>query len=406
MATQNELLKLIEHTNPTAAKQISTAPNTPNTPNVGTLPNVPNVPNHPNVNNADAPSHEAVIGFDYTRNFPLWLLEHNCSILISTYKAHKLLCLGIDEKTSKVSLIFTNLLRPMGISYDQITNTIYSSNLGNIVQYENSGLDKHEQWGNFDALFVPKRVDYGSDVDIHDLRVSINDNNRKIYYVSASLNSILTVSDHKSFDVFWTPKFISRNPDSKLKIFREDRCHLNGLALVDNKPKYVTAACMRDYYYAWKEHHGEGVVIDIETDEVVCSGLWAPHSPIWYNNRLYIGEAGTGQFGFVDLEKKEFIPKKFLPGFIRGISCHNNFALINISNDRHDTCFAHLPLGHILKEKGQKSLCGICVVNLDTFEIVNHFEFQGLTEIYDITVLPNIIRPRIADIGENNKDIV
>ncbi len=338
-------------------------------------------------------SQNEVISYEHTRNFPIWLMNQKCSLLISTYKKHRLFCLGMSQNGS-LTLVFTNLMRPMGIYYDTQSSTIYSSNVGNIVQYENRGQENHAEWGVFDALFMPKRIDYCGDMDIHDLRVG-----EKIYYVSAVYNSILTTSAHNSFEVYWTPSFISKNIKGQPP--REDRCHLNGMCLVNGKPKYATAACTRDYYYAWKEHHGEGVVIDVETDEFVASGLWAPHSPIWHEGRLYIGEAGTGQFGYVDLEKKVFVPCKFLPGFIRGITCFRRFAIVTISNDRHDNVFDDIPLGRLLKEKGQRSFCGICVIDLDTFDILHHFQFSsGMTEIYDITVLPNIIRPRIAEMHE------
>jgi uncharacterized protein (TIGR03032 family) len=211
-------------------------------------------------------------------------------------------------------------------------------------------------------------------------------------------NSILTNSKHKSFEVYWTPKWITKTLDNKLS--REDRCHLNGLALVNGLPKYATAACARDYYYAWKDHHGEGVVIDIENNEIVCDGLYAPHSPYLYNDRLYIGESGTGYFGYVDLEKKQFVRGKFLPGFIRGITFINGYAIITISKDRHDVCFKDIPLGKTLQENKQPSFCGICIVELSSFDIIDYLEFSGVEEIYDIVALPNIGRFRISEMHE------
>lgn len=339
-------------------------------------------------------NQEKVISWSNTRYFAQWLIDNRVSLLISTYKQHKLLCLGLQED-GNLSLFFTDLLRPMGIYYDEKTQTIYSSNLGNIIQYENVG-ENMTIIGKFDALFVPKRIDLCPDIDIHDIRYS--EKYDKIFFVSPVYNSVLTVSKHKSFDVFWTPNFISKTHNGKLS--REDRCHLNGIALVNGLPKYVTAACTRDYYYAWKEHHGEGVVIDIETNEIVCGNLYAPHSPGWYKDRLYIGEAGTGYFGYVDLQKKEFVPKKFLPGFIRGITFVNNYALVTLSKDRHCVCFADIPLGKTLQENGQSSMCGFCVINLESFDIIEYLEFSGVDEVYDIVALPNIMRPRIADFSE------
>jgi Domain of unknown function (DUF4915) len=47
---------------------------------------------------------------------------------------------------------------------------------------------------------------------------------------------------------------------------------LNGLALVNGKPKYVSAISRTDVNEGWREHRRDGgVVIDIETNEIVCS---------------------------------------------------------------------------------------------------------------------------------------
>lgn len=340
-----------------------------------------------------------VISFNNTRNFPFCLINNDFSLLISTYKQHKLLSLSLHKDGGGLSLGFTNLLRPMGIHYDSSSKTIYSSNLGNIVQYEKIGSEDHSDWGFFDSLFVPKRLDFCPDIDIHDLRYSNQQD--KIFFVSAVYNSILTNSKHKSFEIYWTPKWITRTHDNKLS--KEDRCHLNGLALVNGVPKYATAACARDYYYAWKDHHGEGVVIDIETNEIVCDNLYAPHSPYVHKNRLYIGESGTGYFGYVDLEQKKFVRGKFLPGFIRGITFINDFAIITISKDRHDVCFKDIPLGKTLEENKQSSFCGICIVELSSFDIIDYLEFSGVDEIYDIVAVPNVGRLRIAEMHENQQ---
>ena len=40
-----------------------------------------------------------------------------------------------------------------------------------------------------------------------------------------------------------------------------------------------------------------GVVIDVESNEVVCRGLSMPHSPRWYRDRLWVLNSGHGQFG-------------------------------------------------------------------------------------------------------------
>ncbi len=80
-------------------------------------------------------------------------------------------------------------------------------------------------------------------------------------------------ADH-SFLPLWTPSFISR-------LAAEDRCHLNGLALKDGAPAYVTAVARSDTFDAWRDQRRDGIVIDVGTNEIVCKGLSMPHSPRW-----------------------------------------------------------------------------------------------------------------------------
>jgi uncharacterized protein (TIGR03032 family) len=71
----------------------------------------------------------------------------------------------------------------------------------------------------------------------------------------------------------WKPPFIS-------KIIKEDRCHLNGLAVEDGVPRYVTAVSKSDTIDGWRDRRFDGgIVIDVQSGEIVIGGLSMPHSP-------------------------------------------------------------------------------------------------------------------------------
>jgi len=60
----------------------------------------------------------------------------------------------------------------------------------------------------------------------------------------------------------------------------EDRCHLNGLAVVDGQPKYVTALGTTDTPGGWRERKADGgVLLDVESGETLIDNLSMPHSP-------------------------------------------------------------------------------------------------------------------------------
>ena len=59
-----------------------------------------------------------------------------------------------------------------------------------------------------------------------------------------------------------------------------------------------------------------------------------PHSPRWYDNRLWVLNSGTGHLGTVDLSSGDFTPRAFCPGFLRGLAFHNNHAVVGLSLSR------------------------------------------------------------------------
>jgi uncharacterized protein (TIGR03032 family) len=88
------------------------------------------------------------------------------------------------------------------------------------------------------------------------------------------------LSETHSFKPLWRPPFIS-------KLAAEDRCHLNGLAMRDGRAACVTAVSQSDVVDGWRDHRtGGGVVIDVQSNEIVARGLSMPHSPRWYQGKL------------------------------------------------------------------------------------------------------------------------
>ena len=199
---------------------------------------------------------------------------------------------------------------------------------------------------------------------------------------------LAALSEAHSFKPLWQPAFIS-------KLAAEDRCHLNGLAMRDGQPAYVTAVGCSDVADGWREHRADGgVVIDVNTNEIVCSGLSMPHSPRWHNGRLWLLNSGTGDFGYVNPQTGQFEPVCFCPGYMRGLSFHGDFALIGISKPRHNKTFSGLALDVNLKSRHAEARCGVQVVDLRTGDVVHWLRMEGVVEeLYDVVVLPGVRRP-------------
>ena len=185
----------------------------------------------------------------------------------------------------------------------------------------------------------------------------------------------------------------------------EDRCHLNGLAMRDGKPAFVTAVSESNVVDGWRGHRTDGgVVIDVARNEVVARGLSMPHSPRWYRDKLWVANSGAGELGTVNLDTGTFEPKVFLPGYIRGLAFIDNWAVVGLSKPRHNRTFSGLPLDKKLEQEGVEARCGIYIINLDTGHIEHWLHISGvITELYDVVTVPGV--KRASFIGFRNDQI-
>ncbi len=179
-------------------------------------------------------------------------------------------------------------------------------------------------------------------------------------------------------------------------MINEDRCHLNGLAMVEGEPGYVTACSRSDLVDGWRDRRiGGGIVIDVASHEIICTGLSMPHSPRWYQDKLWLHNSGRGELGYIDLQTGKFEAVAFCPGYLRGLAFWENYAIVGLSKPRNgDKTFSGLPLDDLLQEKDGEARCGLMVIDLKTGAIIHWVRFEGqITELYDVQILPNVKRP-------------
>jgi len=272
--------------------------------------------------------------------------------------------------------------RPMGLFAMQ--ERLYMSSKYQMWRFENA-LGNGELYNGYDALYVPRVAHTTGDLDIHDVAV---DNDQGVVFINTLHSCLAGVSGRYSFIPLWKPPFISR-------LAPEDRCHLNGLAMADGSPRYVTAVSRSDVVAGWRERRASGgCVIDVTTDEIILTGLSMPHSPRFYRGRLWLHNSGAGEFGYVDLERGAFEPVAFCPGYLRGLAFHGGFAIAGLSGPRHNRTFSGLALDDRLAEKDAESRCGIMVIDLESGNIAHWLQIEGIiTELYDVQVLPGVRCP-------------
>jgi len=235
-----------------------------------------------------------------------------------------------------------------------------------------------------DACFLPRASHTTGDVAIHEMAWV----GEELWFVNTAFSCLATRSAVNSFEPRWRPSFIKQ-------LLPGDCCHLNGLALRDGRVRYVTALGATSEHGGWREGKRDGgVLIDVDSGEILVRGLSMPHSPRWYNGRLWLLESGDGSFGHVDLATGRYEPIVKLPGFTRGLSFLGPLAFIGLSQVRESAVFSGIPLVERLQER----TCGVWVVRIDTGATVAFVRFEdAVQEIFAVEALTGIRFPDLVN---------
>lgn len=307
------------------------------------------------------------------------------SLAFTSYQSGLLYLVGVKPNGS-VNVHQMAFPRPMGLCRHGDHGLSFAA--ADQIMHLQNVLEPDERMNTvFDAGFVPRRSELTGRLDLHDLAV---DADGRSVFVNTRYNCLATPDLRHSFRALWKPSFISALVD-------EDRCHLNGLAMQDGRPRYVTTISRSDTIDGWRDRRADGgIVIDIENDEIVCYGLSMPHSPRLHNGKLWLLNAGRGELGEVKLDgenKGSFEPVVFCPGFVRGLALHREFAFVGLSKPRYKR-FEGLPLDARLAETDSTAWCGVQIIDLQSRTCVDWLRIDGsVTELYDLEILPGYLCP-------------
>src|SRR5262249_22868683 len=130
-----------------------------------------------------------------------------------------------------------------------------------------------------------------------------------------------------------------------------------------------------------------GVLMDVDSGEVLCRGLSMPHSPRWHGGWLWVCESGSGTLGTVDLNTGGDEAGAGAPGFTRGLDFVGDVAFVGLSQVRESAVFSGIPITERLAP--EQRTCGVCVVDLRRGEVVALLKFtSGVQEVFAVAVLP------------------
>ncbi len=326
-----------------------------------------------------------------SRGFGNWLVRANCSLAFTSYQTGQLFLVGMLPN-GQVSFHQQNYVRAMGVH--ATPQRLYVGSLFQIWRLENV-LAPHERANqHFDRLYVPRNAQTTGDIDVHELNV---DKAGRVIFVNTKFSCLATMSVTHGFRPLWKPPFISR-------LAAEDRCHLNGLAMEDGSPAYVTAVSRSDVINGWRDRrHEGGVLIDVRDDRIVTDQLSMPHSPRVTAEGIYLLDSGRGQIARVDPSSGKKTDIAFCPGFLRGLAIHGGHAIATVSLPR-DGAFEGLALQDELKKRDGEPWCGVCIVDLRSGDLVEWIRLNGaIKELFDVTVIPEVRCPMA--LGVQSPDI-
>lgn len=328
----------------------------------------------------------APFSLNYSPQVPELLYRLDCSLAISTYQAGKLIFISPKDENFLVQLP-RSFEKPMGIAYDSEKDHLALACKNQVVTFANSPeLARHypKSPNTYDALYLPRLTYHTGPMDIHDLRFG---EGQKLYAVNTLFSCLVEIEGNYNFIPYWSPPNIT-------EMVSEDRCHLNGMIVLDGKPKYATAFNQGNTAQSWRENvTNGGVLYDVDSSEVIAAGLPMPHSPMLIRDEIYVLLSATGELVRIQRDSGKYDVITKVEGFVRGMSFHQDYLFIGLSKLRkNSSTFAKLPFA----EKANQS--GVLIVHLPTGSIAGSITYQtSVDEIYDVHVLAGKKRPNILN---------
>lgn len=320
----------------------------------------------------------------YSPQVPELLNKLNCSIALTTYQAGKVVIISPHNDNERLITLPRTFRKPMGMAVKDDKMIITTKDEVIVLQNskELAAFYPNKQ-NTYDSLWLPRVTYYTGLVDMHD--IGFGDDG--IYGVNTSFSCICKIDGTYNFTPVWKPPFIS-------KMMPGDQCHLNGMVIENGKPKYVTGLGTTSAPGGWRERIiNGGMLMDVQTNELLFDDLAMPHSPKMYNGDLYLLTSASGEFLKIDTAAKTKEVIKQFDGFCRGLSFYGDFAFIGFSKLRkNSSTFAKLSFSD------KANFSGIKIIHMPTKAEVGEIIYQtSVDEIYEVLVLENQVRPNILN---------
>ncbi|WP_435006861.1 TIGR03032 family protein [Tundrisphaera lichenicola] len=321
------------------------------------------------------------VRYEHTPNLADVLQGLGVSLMMSTYQAGKVLTVGVQDGAPVFS--FHHFEQAMGLAPHPRRLAVGSRRQVWILNSAPELAPRIEPAGRYDSCFLTRTAHYTGNIHVHEMAWADDE----LWVVNTLFSCLCTLGDDYSFVPRWRPSFIS-------ELAAEDRCHLNGIAMEDHRPRFVTVMSETDTAAGWRPTKAtSGCIIDVPSGEVVARGLAMPHSPRFHGKELWVLDSGHGRLSKVDLETGRAEPVAQLDGYTRGLAMYGPYAFIGLSKIRETSVFNGIPIA----EHRERLRCGLAVVDVRSGKLVAGLNFHsGVDEIFDVKLLPGVRNPSLS----------
>jgi uncharacterized protein (TIGR03032 family) len=231
-------------------------------------------------------------------------------------------------------------------------------------------------------LLLPQQAHTTGSLGITDLAVG----SRGLVFASGLFSCLATLHDRNSMRPIWAPPGVSA-------LLPETRSLLTGVALVDGRAAFVTAAGLSDEPNGWESALVGGGVVLTAGGECLLRGLTVPRNPRWSGDRLVLADAGTGRVLRLDPTTGQDESVVTLAGALGALDVHDELAVVAYGDPAH-AGWAGLEGGR--PDSGHVR-DGLALIDLQSGTVAGTIELLGRAgPIAAVALLPGILSAAIA----------
>ena len=327
----------------------------------------------------DADPSLTAVDYEHSPSLTGLLGQLGASLVISTYQAGKVITVGVHQQ--KADIRFYHFEQAMGVARTPTGLAVGSRRqVWTLAGLPDLG-PRVAPAGKYDIAFLTRQSHYTGPVMGHEMAWGRG----QLWFVNTLFSCLCVVPPEYHFAPRWKPPFVSA-------LAPEDRCHLNGLALDGDEPRYVTALGETDAAGGWRPNKATGgCLIDVKADAVVLRGLCMPHSPRVHQGRVYFLDSGRGHLCVLDGSRPTVVAG--VTGYTRGMDLAGPYAFVGLSRIRETAVFGGLPIA----EDRDRLRCGVAVIDLRTGRLAAFLHFlAGVEEVFEVKLLPGYRCPILS----------